>query len=225
MRQRMRAVAVVLIVVGSLATSCGDDDGGGFVIGSTTSASTPGTTALATTTTVPRPTPTPTTGPPPATKVTTAPPPAAGTTLLPPTTTTTDPPPTPPTPPGTLLPTETAYYDEFNLQSGFPGDPWTSETVNAGSTDPVDVGYLGGSCVGWTNDIPDFQVTYESSGYTAPVLRFYFIPDDPAADPAVDTVLIVNATDGSWHCVDDSYVRSTRRWTFPTPRMAFTTSG
>jgi serine protease Do len=203
MRHPMRAAAVVLIVVGSLATSCGDD--GGFVIGSTT---TPETTALSTTTVPP---PTPTTGPSPATTVTTSPPPTAGTTQPAPTTSTVDPPPTPL--PGTLDPTATAYYAEFALESGFSGDPWASDTTNAGSTDPVDVGYLGGPCVGWANDIPDFELTYESSGFTAAVLRFFFIPDDPAED----TVLIVNATDGSWHCGDDSYGSVNPTVDFPNP--------
>ena len=202
MRHPMRVAAVVLIVVGSLAASCGND--GGFVIGSPTA---PETTALPTTIV---PSPTPTTAPAPTTTVTTSPSPTAGTTQPAPTTSTADP---PPTPVGTLDPAGTAFYAEFALESGFSDDPWASDTINAGSTDPVDVGYLGGTCVGWANDIPDFQLTYESSGFTATVLRFYFIPNDPAED----TVLIVNATDGSWHCGDDSYGSVNPTVDFPDP--------
>jgi hypothetical protein len=80
------------------------------------------------------------------------------------------------------------------LSGGFLPDPRTWGVTSGGS---VDVSYLGGTCVGWAAQAPDFQLSW--SGGTQ--LRFYWI----ANIVGDDAVLVVNDPAGNWHCNDDSY--------------------
>ena len=89
-----------------------------------------------------------------------------------------------------------AFYTEEDLFGGFPIDPW-DQPMSAGG--PVDVQYLGGSCLGFAAEAPDVQITWTGSGNV--LLRFYFIADEVGAD----TVLIINDPSGAWFCNDDSY--------------------
>jgi hypothetical protein len=106
-----------------------------------------------------------------------------------------------------------AWYDEFDLASGFDPDPWDSGGIIAGSTDSDDVSYLGGSCVGYANQNPEYEVDYQDGGYSASLLRFYFVADDANED----TILVINAPDGSWYCGDDSYGSANPTVDFPNP--------
>ena len=62
----------------------------------------------------------------------------------------------------------------------------------------MDASYLGGGCLGWASEAPDFQVNYTASDSS---LRFYFVADDGTSD----TTMIVSDPDGNWVCGDDSY--------------------
>ena len=90
----------------------------------------------------------------------------------------------------TLTPT----YGSINLNAGFIPDPQTVSVTSGGS---VDVSYLGGGCVGFAANAPDYRVSYTST--TSSLLRFYFIGSSG------DTTLIVNDPSGNFHCDDDSY--------------------
>ena len=107
-----------------------------------------------------------------------------------------------------------ANYDEFSLTSPVIPDPWEwdDQTIWAGTGDEtVDVSYLGGSCTGYANDKPDFEVDYTAGSYD--LLRFYFVADDPNDDP----VMIINDPAGVWHCEDDSYGTYNPTIDFPFP--------
>jgi len=208
--RRRLAVGVALLITGAIA-ACGDDDGSILLPGASTTDAAATTIPGAATTQAPTPT---TQAETPATTqapTTTTPPPTTTTTHAPVVTTT--------NPPSTLELKwwEPAYYDEFDLTSGFSPDPMSFAGVQAGCVncpDPVDVSYLGGSCIGYANDVPDYEVSYSDGGYSADVLRFYFVPDNPGED----TVLIVNGPDAEWYCGDDSYgtVDPTVTFTAPT---------
>ncbi len=199
-------VLVLILALALLAAACGDDSSV-FGLGNDTSTTAAGdqtTVAGEPTTTGPQPEPTTTTKPQPEPTTTTEQQPQQTTT------TTTQPPPT-----AVLLPSSQAYYSEFTLISGFIPDPWQYGPANAGSTDPVDVSYLGNpSCYGYANDIPDFELSYTAGSQD--LLRLYFVADDPSDD----TVLIINDPVGQWHCNDDSW--STYN---PTLDFAFPASG
>lgn len=87
------------------------------------------------------------------------------------------------------------YYEELTMASGFLPDPWEYEIQSGG---PVDVAYLGGDCVGFANEAPDFRWVYTAGSSS---LRFYFVADTEGED----TTLIINSPDGTWVCNDDSY--------------------
>lgn len=112
----------------------------------------------------------------------------------------TDAPTTSPTPAPTEPPTGAPLdfrlaptYGEVSLDPGFAGDPYSVALDAGGSTD---VRYLGGSCVGYAATAPDYRINYGQGSST--LLRFYFISD-------ADTTLIINDTNGAWHCADDTF--------------------
>jgi hypothetical protein len=72
-------------------------------------------------------------------------------------------------------------------------DPHTL-AANAGG--PVNVGYLGGGCTGYTTEAPTYSVNFTSGAF--PLLRFYFVG-------AADTTMIVNSPAATYACVDDSF--------------------
>jgi hypothetical protein len=98
-----------------------------------------------------------------------------------------------PPPPPTLDYSLPPNYGSTSLTSGFVPDP---HTVGITSGGPVDVSYLGGGCSGFATSAPDFSVNYTSGAF--PTLRFYFIGSG-------DTTMIINAPNGSYSCVDDSF--------------------
>jgi len=97
--------------------------------------------------------------------------------------------------PGTLNFSLPPNYGQTTLASGFVPDPATLSITSGG---PVDVNYLGGGCVGFATQAPDYSVNYTAGAF--PTLRFYFI-----ADSAGDTALVINTPGGSYVCVDDSF--------------------
>lgn len=80
------------------------------------------------------------------------------------------------------------------LAAGFEPDPLEVIVIAGGL---VDAAYLGGDCVGFGTEAPDYQVQW--SGRSSH-LRFIFEALD-----SEDTTLIINAPDGSWHCNDDAF--------------------
>lgn len=82
-------------------------------------------------------------------------------------------------------------FGTVTLEAGFTPDPNVTH-VEAGGPDPVPD--LAAGCVGHVNAAaPDLDLSYTAGDY---VLTVY-------ARSTVDTTLIVNAPDGSWHCGDD----------------------
>ncbi|MCA9910648.1 MAG: SH3 domain-containing protein [Anaerolineae bacterium] len=84
-------------------------------------------------------------------------------------------------------------YGSTALTSGFVPDP---STVGITAGGPVNVSYLGGGCSGFATSAPDFSVNYTSGAF--PMLRFYFVGNG-------DTTMVINAPNGSFYCVDDSF--------------------
>lgn len=82
-------------------------------------------------------------------------------------------------------------YGDETLTAGFTPDPHVVN-VNAGGGESASDN--GASCTGFiAADQPDYRVNYASSNYPLGIF----------VRAAVDTTLIVNAPDGSWHCNDD----------------------
>jgi hypothetical protein len=86
----------------------------------------------------------------------------------------------------------TAHFGEISLDAGFMPDPYRVQMTAGGS---IDGSRLPGSCVGFINDAPDFEVSY-SAGSLPLVFRTL---------SSADTTLIINGPDGRWYCDDDSY--------------------
>ena len=80
------------------------------------------------------------------------------------------------------------------LASGFIPDPHSVEVIAGGEVD-VDQAGIGGSCWGYASVEPTYDLYYEAGDYDLYI---------SSVSNAVDTVLIVNAPDGSWWCDDDS---------------------
>ncbi len=82
-------------------------------------------------------------------------------------------------------------YGEAALSAGFSPDPHVV-AVNAGGSDSA--ADNGASCTGYiAADQPDYRVNYTNGTYQLGMF----------VRASVDTTLIVNAPDGSWHCNDD----------------------
>ncbi|MEE2527325.1 hypothetical protein V0U79_13240 [Hyphobacterium sp. HN65] len=83
-------------------------------------------------------------------------------------------------------------YGSVSLNSGFLPDPYNVQIAAGGNVDVRDNGPDG--CWGYATAAPDFELTY-AAGNT---FDLYL-----SATSSRDTVIIVNAPDGSWHCNDD----------------------
>lgn len=86
-----------------------------------------------------------------------------------------------------------ANYGGQSLQAGFVPDPVNIQIAAGGDID-VSSTSIGDRCWGYTTAAPDYELTY-SAGNT---FDLYL-----SATSDRDTVMIVNAPDGSWHCNDD----------------------
>lgn len=98
-----------------------------------------------------------------------------------------------PVPTGELDYTLPANYGGQTLQTGFIPDPVDIQLAAGGDVDVSETS-IGDSCWGYTTTAPDYELTYQA-GNTFPLYL--------SATSEADTVMIVNAPDGSWHCNDD----------------------
>ncbi|HDZ08933.1 S1C family serine protease [Pseudohongiella sp.] len=86
-----------------------------------------------------------------------------------------------------------AYFGEISLSAGFADDPRVIDMVAGGSVNLSQANQF--DCNGFVSDAPDYQIDY-STGSADFELSFF-------AESTVDTVLLINAPDGQWHCNDD----------------------
>ena len=83
-------------------------------------------------------------------------------------------------------------FGSSNLRIGFDPDPFQVDLRGGGN---MDVGHLGGECLGYVNsDQPDHVLNYLAGGATLGI----FIAS------ADDTTIVINDPMGNWHCNDDS---------------------
>lgn len=85
-------------------------------------------------------------------------------------------------------------YGSTRLAAGFTPDPYQISVTSGGSLDVRSMN-LGSGCVGYATSRPDFIVHLSSN---SSMLRFYIIGGG-------DTGLVINDSNGRWHCNDDSY--------------------
>jgi len=91
----------------------------------------------------------------------------------------------------TLAPT----FGVFSIQSGFlPDTNWISLLAGGETRGEYTDQALGARCAGYFADAPDFRIFF-TPGSGAPLSFF--------AEARDDTVLLINAPDGQWHCNDD----------------------
>ncbi len=87
----------------------------------------------------------------------------------------------------------TPSFGTHDLVSGFEPDPAEYASYAGGSIDLSQQEDSG--CVGFVSDAPDIRISYTGIEYDYPL---GFITESEA-----DTVLLINAPDGSWYCNDD----------------------
>ncbi len=88
------------------------------------------------------------------------------------------------------------HYGDVSLAPGFLPDPHSVEIMAGGNVN-VRMLDLGTDCTGFAASAPDYRLLW---GEGTQELSFYF----EANSPGDDTVLIISAPDGSWHCNDDA---------------------
>jgi len=98
----------------------------------------------------------------------------------------------------------TSNYGSVALDNGFAPDPYNIQLAAGGDIDVSANGPDG--CWGYTTAAPDYELSY-TAGSTFDLFL--------SATSDTDTVLIVNAPDGSWHCNDDGAG-------YPNPGIEFT---
>lgn len=84
------------------------------------------------------------------------------------------------------------YFGTIALRAGTDESVYATEITAGGS---VDVGYLGGGCIGFAGTAPDLRLNWTGGG---PSLDIGFEAEDGG-----DATLIVNLPDGTWRCIDD----------------------
>ncbi len=87
----------------------------------------------------------------------------------------------------------TPSFGTYDLVSGFEPDPVEYASYAGGAIDLSQQEDSG--CVGFVSDAPDIRISYSGIEYDYPL---GFITESE-----VDTVLLINAPDGSWYCNDD----------------------
>lgn len=83
-------------------------------------------------------------------------------------------------------------YGSVDLAAGFQPDPRTQEISAGGS---LDASSLGGNCVGWIAQAPDFRVNWTAGSGALPLV--FSVQSD------ADTTLVINDAQGNWVCDDD----------------------
>ncbi len=87
-------------------------------------------------------------------------------------------------------------FGVYSLASGFePAATWVSLLAGGETRAEFTDQASGGPCAGYFAEPPDFRVHFETGGDLP--LSFY-------VESQADTVLLVNAPDGTWHCNDDT---------------------
>lgn len=86
-----------------------------------------------------------------------------------------------------------AYYGETSLSAGFDDDPRIISMIAGGSIDLSQSSLF--NCVGFVAEAPDYELNY-SAGSGDLELTFLAVSE-------ADTVILVNAPNGDWHCNDD----------------------
>lgn len=81
-------------------------------------------------------------------------------------------------------------YGTVNLTWNFQPDPYRQGVVAGGSIDLSKLGYYG-----YVADAPDFDLRYTAGEYRMTIR---------VENTSADTLLLVNAPDGSWHFNDDT---------------------
>lgn len=84
-----------------------------------------------------------------------------------------------------------ATFGSISLSSGFSSDPRTYSITSGGS---INASSLGGGCVGYIANAPDFQLDYDAGSLPL----WLTVASDS------DVTLVVNLPNGSWICDDDS---------------------
>jgi S1-C subfamily serine protease len=102
-----------------------------------------------------------------------------------------------------------ANYGEISLSAGFENDPRVISVIAGGSVDLSNSTLF--DCIGFVGVAPDYQINYSTSNSSFELSIF--------AVSEVDTVLLVNAPNGDWHCNDDFSVEfgTTAGLTFEQP--------
>lgn len=83
-------------------------------------------------------------------------------------------------------------YGSHDLEAGFNPDPYVVYVTSGGEVDVN--GDIGSGCYGYAAESPDFTLYWDGWGE----LGFLFYADDGS-----DTTLIINDSNGDWHCSDD----------------------
>lgn len=83
-------------------------------------------------------------------------------------------------------------YGAVDLVAGFQPDPHT-QAISAGGA--LDASQLGGSCVGWIAQAPDYRVNWTAGSGQLPLI--FSVASD------ADTTLVINDAGGAWICDDD----------------------
>lgn len=101
-------------------------------------------------------------------------------------------------------PSARALSGTVNLSSGFTPDPHRVELTSGG---PNSVARLGGGCVGYVSNSPDFELQYSAGSLP---LIFRTVASN-------DTTLVINGPDGRWYCDDDGYDEGDAEVVFNSP--------
>jgi len=95
---------------------------------------------------------------------------------------------------GLVIGGRTSNFGTFAITPGFLPDPHAQRVVSGGNLSVSSMGF-GGSCRGHVTAQPDYIMMLTN---VSQFLRVY-------VQSGADTTLLINASDGSWHCNDDSY--------------------
>lgn len=87
-----------------------------------------------------------------------------------------------------------ANYGYVTMGPGFTPDPVSVNVVSGGAYNARQMGLPSG-CVGWVTRTPDYIVRFTGATNR---LRFF-------VTGSTDTTLVINSSNGSWHCNDDSF--------------------
>ncbi len=90
-----------------------------------------------------------------------------------------------------------ANFGYVTMGPGFQPDPVSVNVVSGGVFNARTMGLPSG-CIGWVTRTPDYIVRF--TGYTQR-LRFY-------VQSGADTTLVINSSNGTWHCNDDAVGRN-----------------